>query len=82
MFTGAATKITFTDIFERESGTQALRRLSRFEGRIIFCRFSVLGTLWGQLRKNTIPQWRSAPLLPTERINVIYLKKLFRLVSR
>ena len=36
MFTGAATKISFTDIFERESGAQALRRLSGFESRIFF----------------------------------------------
>ena len=36
IFTGAATKVSISDIFQRESGAQTLRRLSGFEGRIIF----------------------------------------------
>ena len=36
MFTGAATKVSVPYIFYRESGAQALRRLSEFEGRIFF----------------------------------------------
>ena len=45
MFNGAEKNVSVPIINERELGAQALRRLSGFEGRIFFCRLSVLGTV-------------------------------------